>query len=708
MTTKASVVIVDRDSALAYMKEVGLPTPTITADMEAQDGKVRLQIYQKTGTISAIRSSVGYMFKLARVDQPEKLQKEMSVFVNGMKRNEKAAKQHLGLKISEGKEPLTLEAYEFLAKKMFYSGNKKDIFAHLFYVLDWCLMKRAENVVGAKINHIKFIDDCLVFEFAKSKGNQTGEPHGPWHVYANPLKPWICPVLSLARYLLCYPDVLRGDVPLFEGTNQYARYSARFMQLINEPETKKDLNELGFEPEDLGTHSARKGVGTMVAAGCTVSPPIVSFCLRAGWSLGGVKDKYLFRANGGDQNVGRAASCLPQDQKEFAISPAYFDYTELEAEEKVSRKRQIKDFLESRLPNVDSISSKAWKLANYCFASICFHYEHLNENLHEQCPLKATALFKDIPDEIISLAAVKYPWNETEDTPHLTGIPPHTWQLARLERMEKKMDGMRDDIVEEITAQMEKRGFSSTQYKTSEITGAIETAVQSAMQTVMNKIDTLGISNVNPTSQANDSPDEYDFSEGFALAEEDEEDNAFIDATVLGEDNVAATEATEEERQLARVRARQRAANRVGSRKLKVGLVKGKLNPLPATWKPTSMTCPQLIQNWFLSNARDNIPPLYSLDSKMVEHLKLNNYRNSMKCFMKIVEKMARENDCWIDKPSMWEHRSINRMWETIREEFTAKYCQSKRKKEMTWKTAYNNMSKANAFGNKRNKANKE
>ena len=221
------------------------------------------------------------MYKLARVEQTEEMQKDMSLFVNGMKRSESAAKQHLGLKITEGKEPLTQETCEFPAKKMFYSPDKKDVFAHLFCVLDWCLMKRAENLAAAKINHISFKDDCLVFQFAKSKGNQTGEPHGPWHVYTNPRKPWICPVLSLARYLFCFPEVLKGDVPFFEGTNQYARYSARFMKLVSLSKVAKDLRNMivGFEPSDLGTHSARKGVETMVATGCTVSPPTVSLCI---------------------------------------------------------------------------------------------------------------------------------------------------------------------------------------------------------------------------------------------------------------------------------------------------------------------------------------------------------------------------------------------------------------------------------------------
>ena len=84
-------------------------------------------------------------------------------------------------------------------------------------------MKRAENCVIAKKNHISFDEDALVFAFAKTKGNQTSDEFGPWHVYANPKTLWICPVLAMARYLFCFPDALRGDAPLFEGTSQYNR-----------------------------------------------------------------------------------------------------------------------------------------------------------------------------------------------------------------------------------------------------------------------------------------------------------------------------------------------------------------------------------------------------------------------------------------------------------------------------------------------------
>ena len=115
------------------------------------------------------------------------------------------------------------------------------------------------------------------------------------------------------------------------------------------------------------------------------------------------------------------------------------------------------------------------------------------------------------------------------------------------------------------------------------------------------------------------------------------------------------------------------------------------------------MTSLQLIQNWFIGNERDNIPPLHALDSKMVLHLKLNKYCNSMKCFMGVVQKYAEGTDLWIKDPCGWDIKSVNKMWEAIKPEFTRRFCQTNRKKELTWKTAYNNMSKSHAFGNERN-----
>ena len=114
--------------------------------------------------------------------------------------------------------------------------------------------------------------------------------HGPWHCFANREKPHICLVLAFARYIFAFPECLQEGMPLFSCTNQYGRYSIRMHDLFSE--LNDDLYDLGINWEELGTHSARKGVGSMVANASTVGPPIVALCLRvrAGWKLGGVKD----------------------------------------------------------------------------------------------------------------------------------------------------------------------------------------------------------------------------------------------------------------------------------------------------------------------------------------------------------------------------------------------------------------------------------
>ena len=160
-------------------------------------------------------------------------------------------------------------------------------------------MKRSENRVNVKVAHIRFHEDALVFEFAKSKGMQGSEyPVGTWHVYANPLNPFICPLLELARYFLTFPETLKTKAAVFQGKSQYNCYSSAFLKFV--AEHKVELQKLGVQHGDLGTHSCRKGVVTTVSAGCTLSPPIISICIRCGWVMGEVKDKYLKYKAAGD------------------------------------------------------------------------------------------------------------------------------------------------------------------------------------------------------------------------------------------------------------------------------------------------------------------------------------------------------------------------------------------------------------------------
>ena len=93
----------------------------------------------------------------------------------------------------------------------------------------------------------------------------------------------------------------------------YNRYSSEFLKFVEEH--KVELQKLGVQHGDLGTNSCRKGVVTMVSAGCLNSPPIISISIRCGWVMGGEKDKCLKYKAAGNQYVGRCASGLNQLSK---------------------------------------------------------------------------------------------------------------------------------------------------------------------------------------------------------------------------------------------------------------------------------------------------------------------------------------------------------------------------------------------------------
>ena len=349
-------------------------------------------------------------------------------------------------------------------------------FANLFlsYYYNRNLMKRAENCVDCKITHVRFEDDCLVFEFAKSKGHQDGEEHvGPWHVYANPLEPHLCPVLAMARYLFMYPSVLVGKSALFEGKDQYSRYAKIFARVVIEH--MDELKLMGVREGELGTHSSRKGVATMVAAGSTASPPIISICLRAGWVMGGVKDKYLKYERAGDQYVGRCACCLNQNNKEFAITPPYFDFTSIDnIIDQNERKRKVEKWLKDRLINVERIEGNVMNLAMQCFASICYHHTFLDKNLHPNNPFRNAAIFKDIPKDVRDCSRTAYPWSSTADTPQITGVPPHILIMSELEEVKRMLSDLKVTMRTDLRSELNDRGVGGAEFHTNRILDSIQ------------------------------------------------------------------------------------------------------------------------------------------------------------------------------------------------------------------------------------------
>ena len=194
------------------------------------------------------------------------------------------------------------------------------MFAHVFSVLCWNLMCRAGNCVNIMLPHMSWCDDSLTISFAHTKTDQMGKKSKEVrHVYANPANPRICPILSLAIYLTCFPRS-PGETRLFAGDVQYDRYCKilrrtlesqasthtrasdnthlikRLIKTHHAPlHTPQDdaLMSWGCVAKEFGTHSFRKGAATYVASGSTACPSHTSVCNRAGWTQGKVLDVYL-------------------------------------------------------------------------------------------------------------------------------------------------------------------------------------------------------------------------------------------------------------------------------------------------------------------------------------------------------------------------------------------------------------------------------
>ena len=163
-------------------------------------------------------------------------------------------------------------------------------------------MEISNNFVNMHIKLIQWRSDWFIFYFWTLKGNQNGEiSSDTWHIYSNPNIPTICLVLYLAKYLFSNPDILTNNSPLFLVNCHYKIFLKIFRKFIKD--NFDPFQPLRVENGILGAHSNRKEAITIVATGCTVSTPMGSIFLRAGWIMRPIKYWYIHYKKVGDQFV---------------------------------------------------------------------------------------------------------------------------------------------------------------------------------------------------------------------------------------------------------------------------------------------------------------------------------------------------------------------------------------------------------------------
>ena len=130
------------------------------------------------------------------------------------------------------------------------------------------------------------------------------------HLFANPKKPHMCIILSLAIYLACVPPTPNA-VKLFGGSKQDNRYlkvmywsklvnSNLLIPLLKSLHTfvkmiEHELNARGITISQIGSHTSRK-TGASYVSSISAIHSYTAFCLRFGWALLGSQARYVQNA----------------------------------------------------------------------------------------------------------------------------------------------------------------------------------------------------------------------------------------------------------------------------------------------------------------------------------------------------------------------------------------------------------------------------
>jgi hypothetical protein len=318
-------------------------------------------------------------------------------------------------------------------------------------------------------------EDALCVLFAQMKNDQLGtRPRDPRHLYANPHDPEISCVLALGIYFLCTDTNLESKF-LFPGEKQYDRYQKILKKVYSYPDVAQYLQSKGVNPDKLGTHSTRKGAATYVSSGTTAAPSAAAVCLRAGWSIDGVTQRYLRYDQAGDQHCGRTVSGLPVNSALFAYLPPRF---------------------KSRPPEVDNVLRQCFPRApptmmgilEYCIASIVYHSSFLRKHLSSNHPLFNTPLFRDTTQFTTLQGAVVCEIGDGTQELRPTGIPPYVEGLVKIERVAALVQKVCPEVIQGVNAVLEQRAIDAGSITRTTLADILGGMFQKEMESLLAKL----------------------------------------------------------------------------------------------------------------------------------------------------------------------------------------------------------------------------
>jgi len=363
-----------------------------------------------------LQSALTYLFKTCNVIPAETFKLRLRSAMKGLKNTAAKGRSATGGKLTVGKKPLPFPVYVALSRWLLEDSSDEAIFAHCFLTITWNLMCRSKNTVLIHRKHISWQDDCLTVLFGHTKTDTTGETSASRdrHVYANPLLPEICCVTSLARYLVSFPS--SWESPLFPGSDQYDRFRKILKRVLHKH--NQDIRRLGVDPAEIGVHSIRKGAATYVCNGTTGTVSFAAVCIRAGWTMGNVKDRYIHHEAAGDHVVGRMVAGLDVMSPKYSVSPPLF----------LTTKEESKNEIDGAICTVWGVEKgdDRYLLMWFLLASLCKHREMDCKRVGIGSKYRGSIAFRrEVTEGFVDLARIIYPWEEAAfngTALHFTGM----------------------------------------------------------------------------------------------------------------------------------------------------------------------------------------------------------------------------------------------------------------------------------------------
>ena len=396
-----------------------------------------------------------------------------------------------------GKSPMTPELYKSACRWFLEWGSTEGIFCACFFVFTWHLACRSNNTARIRYGHMSWtFFNAMHVRFRHTKTQQHGEARRQKRAcYSNPFEWYIdLPLLMGLYFATNFNTSQRRGMKLFPGgaKNQSSRVMHLFKKLLSEH--KNEVLAMGYDSiDELGLHSIRKGVSTHLAS-LPGGPPPAALCLRAGWSMGPVKDIYYHQTQGGDEFVGRCAAMLNMFNGNFACSPAYFQ------SENIELSALVNEAVKDNFPHHHEMDGMA-RILHRCLASMIYHRNTILQ-LPANHVARSIMMFRQSSPSVHTniLAGHVRIIHSWETNTELTGIPLHVKTLVDIAAIkatqETIVERVSERVITGVTDLLDARKIGGGELTECRVNDMIAKAVASQFDSLTSTlIQTLGRGN---------------------------------------------------------------------------------------------------------------------------------------------------------------------------------------------------------------------